>query len=489
MSGNIIGRTEEIQILDRFLTSNKPEFLAIYGRRRIGKTYLIRSYFENKDIIFFNTTGSKDAPLQEQVGNFTKQIGNIFYNGAELKAGKNWNETFDKLTTAIESIKDKKIILFFDETPWMATKNSRLLPTLGYYWNQHWSKNSKIKLIICGSSASWIKAKIVDNKGGLHNRITEKIPLAPFNLNASKAYLNSLGIKLNNEHVLPIYMVTGGVPYYLEKIEKNFSASQNIEKLSFRKNSFLLGEFDNLFASLFEDHEINVELLRMISDNRSGVGQEELLKKIGKALHGESGLKKLKELQDADFIMGFKPHFHSKKGVYYKVIDEYTVFYFDWIEPIRKTLLERSLTKGYWDKKYNSPAWESWAGYAFEAICHKHIPQISKALNLSPTAIPATWRYVPLKGSKEEGSQIDLLFDRDDDAITICEIKYTDEPFVINKAYAAKLQKKIDVFRKVTRTKKQIFLAFVSANGLKQNIYSEIVGGLVTLDNLFKECD
>jgi len=229
--------------------------------------------------------------------------------------------------------------------------------------------------------------------------------------------------------------------------------------------------------------------VRAIAKNRYGIGQEELLKKMGKALHGKSGVKKLKALQDANFIMWFKPHFHAKKGVYYKVIDEYTVFYFDWLEPIRKTLLERNLSKGYWDKQYNSPEWESWAGYTFEAICHKHIPQISKALNLSPTAIPATWRYVPLKGSTKEGAQIDLLFDRDDDAITICEIKHTNKPFSINKAYSAKLQKKIDIFRKVTRTKKQIFLALISANGLKENIYSERVDAVVTLDSLFKEAD
>lgn len=487
MIGKIVGRKEELKILDKVCASNKPEFLAIYGRRRIGKTYLIRSYFAGKEVLFFNTTGSDAAPMREQVGNFTKEIGKVFYSGAELKAGKNWDETFNILTTAIESIKNKKIILFMDELPWMATKNSRLLSILGYYWNQHWSKNSKIKLIICGSSASWIKEKIVSNKGGLHNRLTEKISLAPFDLNDSKAYLNSLGIKLNNHHVLPIYMATGGVPYYLSKIEKSLSASQNIERLAFRKNSFLLEEFDNLFASIFKDHEINIELLRIIAASRSGVGQEELLRKIGKALHGESGLKKLKELQDANFIMGFKPHFHSKRGVYYKIIDEYTVFYFDWVEPIRKTLLERNLSTGYWDKKYNSPEWESWAGYTFEAICHKHIPQITKALNLSPTAIPATWRYVPLKGSAEEGAQIDLLFDRDDDAITICEIKYTNKPFSINKAYAAKLQKKIDVFKKITRTKKQIFLSFISANGLKENMHSENVAGVVDLDALFKE--
>lgn len=487
MATKIIGRKEEIGILKRFLESDQAEFLAIYGRRRIGKTFLIRSFFVDKSIIFFDITGTKDGLLSEQIKHFTKQIGNIFYNGAKLKAGKNWDETFDILTTAIKSVIDKKVILFFDEFPWMATKNSRLLQGLDYYWNQHWSKNPKIKLAICGSSASWIIEKIVNNKGGLHNRLTHQINLEPFNLKDTKAFLNSRGIKLNNEQILPIYMVTGGVPYYLSKIEKGLSAVQNIEKLAFQRKSFLLEEFDNLFSSLFEDHETNIDLVRAIAKNRYGIGQEELLKRMGKALHGKSGLKKLKALQDANFIISFKPHLHSKKGIYYKVIDEYTLFYFYWIEPIRKTLLERSFSKGYWDKKYNSAEWYSWAGYTFESVCYKHISQISAVLDLSPTAISGTWRYVPKKGDEEQGAQIDLLFDRDDNAITICEIKYTDQAYSINKVYGEKLKKKIEVFKRITRSKKQIFLVLISANGLKETEYSKaLVDKVVTLDDLFR---
>lgn len=487
MTLKIVGREEEIQTLRDFLESDRPEFLAIYGRRRIGKTFLIRSFFEGEDVIFFNVTGTKDGVLSEQILHFTKQIGNVFYHGAQLKTGKNWNETFEMLTDAFKTIKDKKIILFFDEFPWMATKNSKLLQNLDYYWNQYWSANSQIKLIICGSSASWIIDKIVNNKGGLHNRLTRNINLEPFNLSETEKYLNNLGINLNQQQITTIYMVMGGVPYYLSKIEKGFSAVQNIEKLAFRRKSFLLEEFTNLFSSLFEDHETNIEIIRLIAQNRYGIGQENLLKRMGKALHGKGGLRKLKALQDASFIISFKPHLHSKKGIYYKVIDEYTLFYFHFIEPIKGTLLERGLTKGYWDKKYNSAEWYSWAGYTFEAICYKHLRQISEALELSPTSIPSTWRYVPRKGSKEEGSQIDLLFDRDDNAITICEIKYTEEPFSINKVYAEKLRKKIDVFQKITRSKKQIFLTFISANGLKETMYSkEVIDSFINLRDLFR---
>ncbi len=485
----IVGRKTELNILTQMLSSNVPEFLAIYGRRRVGKTFLIRSFFEKKTSLLFDVTGSKDGALVEQVRHFTKEIGRVFYNGARLKEPKNWDLAFEMLTEAlISSPKNKKIVLFFDEFPWMATKNSRLLQSLEYYWNQHWSRDKRIKLIICGSSASWIIEKIVNNKGGLYNRLTRNIYLEPFNLRDSKRFLSSIGVKLNNEQVLQIYMVTGGIPYYLSKIERGLSAMQNIELLAFQRKSFLAEEFENLFSSLYEEPGSYIEIVRIIASRRYGIGQEELLRQLGKTLHGKTGLKRLKALQDANFITSFKPHFHKKRGIYYKVIDEYTLFYLDWIEPIKATLLTKGPMKGYWEKQRGSPSWSSWSGYAFESVCYKHLPQISQSLKMSPRAIPNTWRYVPRKGSDEKGAQIDLLFDRDDGSLTICEIKYTIKPYLIDKQESTKLKQRIMVFKEITRTKKQIFLAVISANGLKRNMYSdEMVDGAARLDDLFKE--
>ncbi|RZI45312.1 AAA family ATPase [Candidatus Finniella inopinata] len=484
----IIGRDAELKILKQILTSNIPEFLAIYGRRRVGKTFLIRSFFEVEKAIFFNATGSKDGTLSEQIRHFTQEIGRVFYHNVELKEEKNWDLTFEKLTAAFNTVpKNKKIVLFLDEFPWMATQNSRLLQTLEYYWNQHWSRDKRIKLIICGSSASWIIEKIVNNKGGLHNRLTRSIYLEPFNLRDSKRFLNFIGVKFNNDQILQIYMVTGGIPYYLSKIEKGLSATQNIENLAFQPKSFLAQEFDNLFSSLYEDYESYVDIIRLIATRRYGIGQEEILQKLGKNMQGKLGLKRLKDLQDSNFIISFMPQFHKRRGIYYKLIDEYTLFYLDWIEPINTTLLTKGHMKGYWEKQYNSAAWNSWSGYAFESVCYKHLPQISQALNMSPTSVPNTWRYTPKKGSAEQGAQIDLLFDRDDDCITMCEIKYTEKPYAIDKHEAASLNQKIAIFKEKTRTKKQIFLAIISANGIKKSIYSEeMIDGVAVLDDLFK---
>jgi len=488
MTKLIIGREEESKTLKALLSSNSPEFLAIYGRRRIGKTFLIKQFFSDKDAIFFCMTGEKDASMKKQIQHFTKQIGKVFYNGARLEAGKNWDETFDLLTNTLDLVpKNKKIILFWDEFPWMATQNSKLLQNLDYYWNQYWSNDSKIKLIICGSTASWIIDKIVNNKGGLHNRITRNICLEPLNLAETKAFLKAKGIALSNKQIVDLYMSIGGVPYYLSKIEKGLSSTQVIESLAFKRKGFLLEEFDNLFSSLFKNSELFVDIVKAIASNRYGIAQHELLKTIGTQLKGKGGIEKLKVLKEAGFIMDFKPLYHKEKGIYYKLTDNYSLFYLYWVAPARDALRRKNLTKGYWDKMKTKASWHSWSGLAFETICYEHLPQISTALHLSPTAIPSTWRYSPKKDSDEQGAQIDLLFDRDD-AITICEIKYTNKPFAITKEYANKLQQRLETFKRVTRTNKQLFVALISANGIKKNKYSdELISGVVMLDDLFKD--
>jgi predicted AAA+ superfamily ATPase len=485
---NVIGRKEEKITLDNFLKSDSPEFLAIYGRRRIGKTFLIKQTFIEKDCFFFNSTGLQNGKMSVQINRFTKEIGRVFYQGADIKEQKDWIDTLDALSSAIENIvpKNKKVVLFFDEFPWMATHKSGLLQALEHRWNHSWSNDNRIKLIICGSSASWIINKIINNKGGLHNRITRQIHLMPFNLSDTSALLESQKVTLNQKQITELYMTTGGVPYYLLHAEKNQSATQIIDNLAFQHNSLLFNEFDNLFSSLFENSGNYIELLRIIGKSHTGIGQEEIVSQSDELSRGGRTIDRLKELEDTGFIISFMPHMHKKRGRYYRLIDEYTLFYLDWIEPVKNTLQKKSLESGYWQEKHNTPTWYNWAGYAFESICYKHINQIRKKLNISPSAIPNGWRYTPVIKSKEKGAQIDLLFDRDDDTITICEIKYTTDPFAITKDYADNLKNKIAVFKEKTRSKKQIFLVMISANGIRDTIYSEeLVQGIVTLEDLF----
>lgn len=488
LSGKIIGRVREREILKEVINSKKAEFVAIYGRRRVGKTYLIKNFVDSASCIFFHVTGLQDGSLDEQLEEFAKQIGMTFYSGAPISLRKRWRDAFEDLTQAILKLpKNKKVVLFFDELPWMMTPRSRLLTVLELYWNRYWVFDDRIKLIICGSATSWIIENIINNRGGLHNRVTRTISLKPFSLIETKNFLAEHSIHLEYRQILDLYTVFGGVPLYWSYIQKGYSSHQCIDELCFQNNGILTKEFSRLFSSLFEDHEIYVDIIRIIANHRYGIGQAELIKK-SKLPSGGNTVHRFQQLEEAGFITGLIPYGHKDKGIYYVIDDEYCLFYVHWIEPNLKTIAKKSSNKGFWLSLAQRPAWKSWAGIAFESICYKHIDQIRLALKLEGGSIPGTWRYKPRSQTDCEGAQIDLLFDRPDGSITICEIKCSDSQFSIDKAYAQALQKKMEIFRIQTRTKKQLFLAMVTTFGLKPTMYSEeIVTNQVILDDLFKE--
>ena len=490
MNKTIVGRKEELLLLKKAFNSIKAEFIAVNGRRRVGKTYLVHQFFLKEKCLLFHVTGKYQENMQAQLDVFMQSITKTFFEnmGLEFKSSTNWMGAFELLTSNIEKFarKSKKVVLFFDELPWLATKRSGFLAALDYYWNTVWSKNRKIILIVCGSAASWMIKNIINSKGGLHNRITIEIPLYPFTLKESQDFLEYLGVKLNQHQILNLYMAFGGVPHYLEKIQKELSVIQNISKLYFTRGGSLQAEFEKLFSSLFDNAPAYVELINMIAMKREGVLRSSLDKNTKLSDSGGTLTERLEALERAGFIRSFIPLGHADKGLYYKVIDEYCLFYLNWVKPVIKQLKDE-VDLSYWQAKVNTAAWKSWSGYAFESICRKHLSQIKKALYIPSDALSGSWKYIPRQYSKEKGAQIDLLFDRSDGAISICEIKYSEKPFLIDKSYAENLSNKINAYREQTRTKKQIILSMITANDIKKSTYSEkMVMGVVTLDDLFK---
>jgi len=481
----IIGRKEEQTELIEVFNSKKAEFVVLYGRRRIGKTFLIEQFFRSKKCIFFHVTGIQDGLLKEQLAQFAKAIGETFYKGAKIEVANSWMQAFEELNNVItKAPQPTKFVIFIDELPWMATKRSRILQALDYYWNHYWSKNNKLKLVVCGSSASWIIKNIIYNKGGLHNRYTCNLLIKPFSLNETKEFLKYRNIKFNNKQVLQLYMVVGGVPHYLDKIKKNLSAAQNIDQLCFRENGFLFSEFDKLFKSLFDDAKIYIELIKIISKLREGVTRSYIEQHSKLSKKGGTLTDRLNDLEQAGFIKSFLPFKHQRQGVYYRIIDEYTYFYLKWIEPEKKIFLSNESENDYWVHSSNTAMYYAWMGYSFESVCYKHINLIQKSLKIPGGSKAGTWRFSPKKGSKDKGAQIDLLFERKDDSITICEIKCTDKPFLIDKKYYDILMNKVAVYQKISKTTKNIFVAFISVSGIKKSVYANNVTGVVTLDNL-----
>jgi AAA+ ATPase superfamily predicted ATPase len=492
MAGNeIIGRKEELEIFNQIRRSKEAEFVAVYGRRRVGKTFLIREYFSDKGI-YFETAGVKNLSLPEQLENFSRAFSKTFFNNIPLQVPKSWKKALDLLTQQIKAVpENKKIIIFLDELPWLASKRSGLISALDSYWNLSWSRIPNLILIVCGSAASWMLEFIVNAKGGLYNRLTKRILLESFNLRETSDFLKSRNINLKNKQILDLYMALGGIPYYLKEVEKGLSTSQIIDRLCFQKNGVFYSEFKNTFRSLFEDADENLEIVKEIAKAGNSISREQLIKAT-KTSSGGTFNRRIEELEASGFIKCFIPLGKKVRDRFYRIIDEYTLFYLKWIEPLINSGVF-SKKKGYWQKIVKKPERTVWSGYAFENICFKHIDQIIHSLGIEDLIHSSgSWRYIPRKKSTEDGAQVDILFDRDDNAITLCEIKYSDKPFVIDKSYAKSLLQKIEVFEnhfptKKFPTKKQIFLSFITTYGLKKNMYSEdLVQSEVVLDNLFK---
>ena len=488
----ITGRQYEKDKLLEVLQSPQAELVAVYGRRRVGKTYLIREFFdlkaEKKECIFFRSSGVLGGAISLQLEKFREEIERTFYEShskIKLAPLKNWHEAFQSLQDAINLFAGKqKVVVFLDEFPWMATVRSGLLGALDYFWNRFWTQDKRIKLVLCGSAASWMIHNIIHNTGGLHNRVTLRLPLAPFSLLETQEYLKNRGINYNQSQVLNLYMCIGGIPYYLNFVEKGLSAIQNVNKSCFQKRGTLYDEFKLLFKSLFKNYEIQEEIIRLIAAHREGVSRiiiENELKITGGRL-----TERLEELEEAGFICGFVP-WKKERGRYYKIIDEYSLFYLTWIEPRAKSRITKNIDEKYWELLSQKPVWHAWSGLAFESICYKHVQQIQNFLSIPSGSDVSSWRSVSTQ-EDELGIQIDLIFDRPDDIVNLCEIKYTKEPFVIDKQYAKQLRYREQIYCKKTGTKKQIFHSFIASSGLKKNLYSEdLVESFITLKELFQK--
>lgn len=478
----MIGRKREQQTLDYAFKAKEAQFLAIYGRRRVGKTWLVREFFAAKKCLRMQVTGLQKGAAKQQLANFSEALSAAFTPGIPLETPRTWMEAFKQLTAFISNAPPKqKIVVFLDEFPWMATRKSGLLQATDYYWNQYWSQLDNLILVICGSSASWLIKNIIHNKGGLHNRITGRIRLEPFNLAETAQFLAAKQIKLNHRQILGLYMAVGGIPYYLNYVEKGSSAEQNIQRMLFDKNGPLRDEFDQLFASLFETADAYVELVKLIGEKKEGVTRAQLVSaaKLSKGGGGQLS-DRLEDLVAAGFIEEMTS-WNRDKGQYYKLVDPFSLFYLRWIKPVRN----KPLPSHYWTSQCDKPAYSTWAGYAFETVCLQHFEQILAALRVPPGSTVSSWRFIPRK-HMGNGAQIDLLIDRPDDAITVCEIKYTATPFRIDKAYAKSLLNKVEVFKSKTGTEKQIFIAMISAAGLQASMYSEeIISAQATADDLF----
>ena len=464
----LIGRKQEIDELKRLKESNQAEFVAIYGRRRVGKTWLIRGFFRDK--FTFYATGIARGNRNEQLKNFYKSI--CSYGKSKSKQPKDWYEAFDLLKEVIKQSRQRKKVVFLDELPWMDTQKSEFLKAIDLFWNSWGCMQQNLLFIVCGSAASWMVKNIIQDKGGLHNRLTCHLHLNPFTLAETKSYLYSQGIRWNENLIAECYMIMGGIPYYLHLLDRSISLAQNVDRLFFTPNALLKDEFGTLYKSLFKKSEDYVKIISALSKKRNGFTRDDIVKATG--LSNGGGLtRRLDELEQCSFIC----HYRTVRGKspLYQLNDFYSLFYFQFIDG--QHLLDRDA----WLHLQATPRHNTWLGLSFERLCFAHVHAIHKALGINGVATKTYPLLIP-------GAQMDMVIERADKVVSLCEMKYTSKPYIITKQEADKLRHRAEELGNCFPTQKQVLISLVSNRIPKKNTYyNSLITSNIIINKLFDE--
>lgn len=467
----IIGRRHEQEILQMCCDSPKPEFIAVYGRRRIGKTYLVKQYFN--DTFDFYATGVYQASRPEQLRNWQDQLNK--YSGIKRTKPKDWTEAFTQLQEYIETLGDKeRVLIFIDELPWFDTPKSGFLRALDLFWNGWASAQHNLKLIVCGSATTWMTNKLLGDKGGLHNRVTRPLHLAPFTLHETEQYLQSMGMDWSRQEVLDTYMIVGGTPFYLSLLRPECSLMQNVDELFFSNDAVLRMEYPFLFKSLFKESTIYRRIVELISSTLIGMTRQDIVRSL-KIIDNGTLTEVLDNLVKCDFLRRYQTFGKKKSDPMYQLTDMYTLFYLRFVKN------NNGQDEHAWSTMSMGKR-NAWAGYAFEQICILHIRQIKQALGISGISSDiCSWYY----NTPQLRAQIDLVIDRSDKNIDLCEMKYSDHEFELKKDYVEYLKERRELFREATHTSKTLRLTLITSNGIKAGKHVSSLQGKLTLDDLF----
>ena len=468
----MIGRHAEIEALRKAYASEQSEFVVLYGRRRVGKTFLVSEVFNGK--FSFHHAGLENASKAEQLSSFWEALKR--YGHVKCPRLTTWISAFAELETMLEHLPEGKKTVFLDELPWYDTRKSGFLTAFESFWNGWASVRKDILLVVCGSATTWVINEVFRSRGGLHNRVTKRLPIAPFTLRECEEYAAYKHLGFNREQIAECYMALGGVAYYWSLLQEGQSAAQNFDRLFFGTDDEMRGEYDRLFSSLFKSPTRHLKIVELLNGRKDGVSREDVLSRFPKGSGGEIS-KSLDELCQCGFLRRYNLPGKVKKGAIYQLIDPYVLFYFEFLKNRKGT------DPHYWTISYASPRTNAWRGRAFEKLCLWHVPQIKAALGIGGILTDEfCWR-----GESDEGErvQIDLILDRGDRMTDVCEMKYSETPYVLKEDEWRKIQTRIAVYRERTRTTKGVRVVMVAANGLKDNAYSGNVQAVVTLNSLF----
>jgi len=474
-----IGRERELRQIKAQMDSDRSEFIAVYGRRRVGKTLLIRKAAEDRFSFF--VTGIYQRPRNEQLINFAISLQRAS-GSSELSIRNNWILAFYDLSRYLETLPEGKKIIFIDELPWMDTPKSGFVSAVDNFWNEWAVLRDDIKLVVCGSATSWMLDNIIHETGGLHKRLTgPALQINPLNLAQMEHFLFEKGFSYSRKQIAECYMIMGGVPYYLSMMDKSKSLAQNIDYLFFGNEAPLKNEFNEIFQALYRKSANHKKIMVALAARGIGATRQELLLSTGLENNGAFS-KMLEEIEECGFIRSYDP-FNSvrvkeedkaRPDTLYQMVDSFSLFYYRFISE------NRYQDEYFWTMNYSSPLHAAWSGLAFEMLCLNHLKEIKKALGISGVqTVACSWRSA-------RKAQIDLLIDRKDDTISLCEMKYSKDEYAFSSEEEMKLERRINTFLSESRTRKSIITTLITTFGLKNNAHSSSIQAVVTLDDLFQ---
>lgn len=473
MKQDLIGREEECARLEEYLATDRSEFIALYGRRRVGKTYMVRRTVG--DQLCFYLTGMENADMNDQLDNFYFTLRREF---PAADRPRSWIEAFDSLQTYLETLPAGRKILFFDEMPWLDTPRSKFIAALERFWNGWADGRNDIKLIVCGSATSWIIDHIINNRGGLHNRKTHQIYVAPFTLAESQRYFEAYGFGYRAKEVAECYMVMGGVAYYYSLMSPKESVAQNIDRLFFAPGGELREEFGNLYRSLFKKAAGHIAVVTALARKGMGLTRRQILEQT-KLNNNSQFSTVLEELEKCGFIRSYIPFGMTKRDVLFQLTDAFTLFHFHYGDE------NKYQDEAFWTNSLHSARYRAWSGYAFEILCLNHVRQIKQALGIAGIQSRAC-SWLGKADDGQRGAQIDLLIDRADQTVNICEIKFAQAEYEITRADDENFEHKAEAFFRQTKTRKSLMLTMITTFGIKPNKYSGRIQREVTLADLMK---
>lgn len=461
----IVGRIPEKESLNAALVSDKAEMVTVIGRRRVGKTFLIDQVLG--DHIIFQQTGVRHAPVDRQLRTFANNL--QLLSGKEVPPIKDWLDAFFQLRLAIEPHldSDKKCVLFFDELSWLATPEGEFLDYLAHFWND-WAHRQPIVLVLCGSVSSWIINRVINDKGGLHNRVTRHLHLKPFTLAETADFLNRRNINFTPRQTIQLYMAVGGIPLYLEDLLPGRSLAENLDRICFSNTGLLREEFNRLYPALFDDARLHTEVIRALAAAPQGLTRSQIIA-AATLPNGGTTSKVLEELEASDFIQPLPAFGNKKNSKVYRLIDEYSLFYLRFIEANKLT------GPGTWLQLSQRQTYKVWAGYAFESVCFKHIPELKSALGVSGV-YTSVYSYIKRAGKHGPGVQVDLLLERADGVINLCEMKFHPSTYTLTKNSLQELEQRLQRFVEYTKTNLQVIPTIVAGGDLKENDLSRTAG-------------